>query len=98
MPCASFSMLDGPGGTAPRPSSFENNVHGIEKLPLKNSSKLSKFLYNEVNLPIQHIIVQDQDGQNNNKLISKYKVIICVLKTSSFSPTFESRSRFEFFS
>ena len=49
MPCASFSMLDGPGGTA------------------KNSSKLNKFLHSEVNLLIQHIIVQDQDGQNNKQ-------------------------------
>ena len=43
VPCASFSMLDGP-----------------------NSSKLNKFLHSEVNLLIQHIIVQEQDGQNNN--------------------------------
>ena len=32
----------------------------------KNSSKLNKFLHSEVNLLIQYIIVQDQDGQNNN--------------------------------
>jgi hypothetical protein len=32
----------------------------------KNSSKLYKFLHSEVNLLIQHITVQDQDGQNNN--------------------------------
>ena len=32
----------------------------------KNSSKLNKFLHCEVNLLIQHIVVQDQDGQNNN--------------------------------
>ena len=31
MPCASFSMLDGPGGTG----QFENDAHGIEKLLLK---------------------------------------------------------------
>ena len=30
-----------------------------------NSSKLNKFLHNELNLLIQHIIVRDQDGQNN---------------------------------
>ena len=30
------------------------------------SSKLNKFLHSEVNILIQHIIVQDQDGQNNN--------------------------------
>ena len=32
----------------------------------KNSSKLNKFLLSEVNQLIQHIIVQDQVGQNNN--------------------------------
>ena len=32
--------------------------------------KLNNFLRSEVNLLIQHIIVQDQDGQNNN--IKKY--------------------------
>jgi hypothetical protein len=32
----------------------------------KNSSKLNKFLHSEVNILIQHIIVQDQDRQNNN--------------------------------
>ena len=31
----------------------------------KTSSKLNKFLHSEMNLLIQHIIVQDQDGQNN---------------------------------
>ena len=35
----------------------------------KNSSKLNKFLHSEVNQLIQHIIVQDQDGQNNNVII-----------------------------
>ena len=34
------------------------------KTSAKNSSKLNKFLHSEVNLLIQHIIVQDQDGQN----------------------------------
>ena len=28
--------------------------------------ELNKFLHSEVNQLIQHIIVQDQDGQNNN--------------------------------
>jgi hypothetical protein len=41
MPCASFSMLDGPGG----------------KASAKNSSKLSKFLHSEVNLLIIRKIV-----------------------------------------
>ena len=46
MPWASFSMLDGPGGTGcdvpvrgcwvpPGPSSIENDAHGIERLLLK---------------------------------------------------------------
>ena len=43
MPCASFSMLDGPGGT---------------------QVSLTSFFHSEVN-QIIHIIVQDQDGQNN---------------------------------
>ena len=55
--CASFSMLDGPGGTV---------KHWKWKASTKNSSKLNKFLHSEVNLLIQHIIVQDQDGQNYN--------------------------------
>ena len=49
-------MHDGPGGDP------------WHRKPGKNSSKLNKFLHNEVNLLIQHIIVQDQDGQNNNTL------------------------------
>ena len=35
----------------------------------KTTSKLNKFLDSEVNLLIQHIIVQDQDGQNSNRKI-----------------------------
>ena len=38
------------------------------KASIKKSSKLNKFLHSEVNLLIQHIAVQDQDGQNNNVL------------------------------
>ena len=34
--------------------SRENDAHGIEKLLLKNSSKLNKFLHSEVNQIIQH--------------------------------------------
>ena len=49
MPCASFPV-------PPGPSSIENDEHGIEKVLLKNSSKLNKFLHSEVNLLIQHII------------------------------------------
>ena len=59
MSCVSFSMLDGPSGTA----------------SAKNSSKLNKFLHNEVNQLIQHSIVQDQDGQNYNKTKAK---ILCL--------------------
>ena len=68
MPCASFAMLDGHGGTGSGTSSIKHEAHGIEKLPLKNSSKLSKFLHSEVNLLIQHIIMQDQDGQNKQQM------------------------------
>ena len=46
----------------PGPSSIENDVHGIEKLPLKTQVSLTSFLHSEVNQLIQHIIVQDQDG------------------------------------
>jgi hypothetical protein len=47
-----------------RPSSMENDAHGIEKLLLK-TQVIEKFLHSEVNLIIQYIIAQDQDGQNN---------------------------------
>ena len=60
MPCASFSMLDGPDGTG---LSIENDSHVIKKLLLKTQAS-EKFLHSEMNLTIQHIIVQDQDGQN----------------------------------
>ena len=33
----------------------------------KNLFNLLEFFFSEVNLVIQHIIVQDQDAQNNNK-------------------------------
>ena len=45
------------------PSSIESDADGIEKLLLKTQVS-EKFLRSEVNLLIQHIIVQDQDGQN----------------------------------
>ena len=48
-------------------SSIENGAHGIEKLLLKTQVSLISFLHSEVNKLIQHIIVQVQDGQNNNK-------------------------------
>ena len=56
---------------------IENDGHGIEKLLIKNSSKLNKFLHSEVNLLIQHIIVEDQDGQNNIMQIAGQVVIGC---------------------
>ena len=67
MSYASFSMLDGPGGTL---------------ASAKNSSKLNKFLQSVVNVLIQHITVQDQDGQNNKEthfqpiLIRNYSKVI----------------------
>ena len=62
---AKFRFMEPPG-----PSNIENDAHGIEKPLLINSSKLNKFLHSEVNLLIQHIIVQDQDGHNNNLNVS----------------------------
>ena len=44
-------------------------VDAHRKASAKNSSKLNKFLHSEVNLLIQHIVVQDEDGQNNNILV-----------------------------
>jgi len=54
MPCATFSMLDGPSGT----SQFHRDRQALKMMHM--------FLQSEVNQLIQHIIVQDQDGQNNN--------------------------------
>ena len=51
----------------PRPSSIENDAHGIEKLLLKTQVS-EHFLHSEVNLIIQHIIVQDQVGQDNDNV------------------------------
>ena len=53
MSCASFSMLDGAGGTGydpPGPSGIENDEHGIEKLLLKTQvswtiSYIVKLIY-----------------------------------------------------
>ena len=42
----------------------------VEKLLLKTQVS-EKFLHSEVNLLIQHIIVQDQDEQMNNNNIDK---------------------------
>ena len=53
----------------------------LVQLTAKNSSKLNKFLHSEVDLIIQHIIVQDQDGQNNN--IKNY-VSLTGTETSGF--------------
>ena len=49
MPWASFSMLDGPGGTG-------------------------------CDVPVIHIIVQDQDGQNNN-------INMCIIKFNIYVST-----------
>ena len=38
----------------------------LELVQLIAAFSLNKFLRSELNLLIQHIIVQDQDGQNNN--------------------------------
>ena len=65
MPCASFSLLDGPDQFHRDRQSFKM-MHMASRKLCKNSSKLNKFLQSEVNLLIQHIIVQDKDGQNNN--------------------------------
>ena len=46
------------------------------KTSAKNSIKLNKFLHNQVNLSIQHIIVQDQDGQNNNTFTALDQAVI----------------------
>ena len=42
----------------------------------KNSSKSNKFLQREVNLSIEHSIVQDKDGQYNNMEIYKWKWMV----------------------
>ena len=46
------------------PCACESDVHGIKKLLLKTQVS-KKFLHSEVNLLIQNLTVQDQDGQNN---------------------------------
>ena len=61
MPCASFSMLDGQALKM-------MHAHGIEKLLLKTQVSLTSFLQSEVK--IIHIKVQDQDGQNNNIIMT----------------------------
>jgi hypothetical protein len=51
---------------------LENDAHGIEKLLLKTQVSLMSFLQSE--MKIIHIIVQDQDGQNNN-IFKVFKMI-----------------------
>ena len=63
MPCASFSMLDSP--------EFHRDLQALKMMHMANSSKLNKFLHCDVNQLIQQIIVQDQDGQNNNSQYMK---------------------------
>ena len=48
-------------------------VDWYRKASAKNSSKLNKFLHSEVNLLRQQIIVQDQDGQNNNIYLPEFE-------------------------
>ena len=61
MPWASFSMLDGPGRTG-CDVPVRDEKH--RKASAKTQVSLTKLLQSEVK--IIHIIVQDQDGQNNN--------------------------------
>ena len=65
MACASFSMLDGPGGTdrnVPVRSCWDSRYVIVAavikdlKASTKNSSKLNNFLYGEVNQIIQYKI------------------------------------------
>ena len=74
MPCASFSMLDGPGGTSqpvpPGPSSIEKDAHGIEKLLLKTQVSLTSFLQSEVK--IIHIIVQNNTYLSLETILAKF--------------------------
>jgi len=57
------------------------------KASAKNSSKLNKFLHSEVNLLIQPIIVQDQDGQNNGKdSVTDHNVCIALPLRGKFRP------------
>ena len=49
----------------PGQPSIENEAHDIEKL-LPKTQVSEKFWHSEMNLKIQYITVQDQDGQNNN--------------------------------
>ena len=78
MPCASFAMLDGP-----RTVKHWKWCKWHWKASAKSSSKLSKFLHREVNLLIQHIIAQDQDGQNNNILF--FSELTCVQSVRNHS-------------
>ena len=54
-------------------------LDGTMHMTSKNSSKLNKFLHSEANLLIQHIIVQDQDGQNNNIRVLVYISLLLVM-------------------
>ena len=45
-------------------------VSTLLSVVLFDSLHYSSFLHSEVNQIIQHIIVQNQDGQNNNTIIS----------------------------
>ena len=64
----------------PGPSSIENDAHGIEKLLLKTQVGLTSFLQSEVK--IIHIIVQDQDGQNN--ILQRFNELFLIGWNDSF--------------
>ena len=49
---------------------FRCQVHHFQCLTVPPGSKLNKFLDSELNQLIEHIIVQDQDGQNNQQEIT----------------------------
>ena len=70
-----FQCLTVPPGSL----SIENDAH--EKLLLK--TQVNKFLHSEVNLLIQHVRVQNQDGQNN----AKYNSWINILSISFYIST-----------
>ena len=69
-----LNLLEFLAEVPPGSSSIENDTHGIEKLLLKTQVSLTCSLHSEVNKLIQHIIVQDQDGQNNK--ISKHFIYL----------------------
>ena len=72
------------------PSSIENDAHGIEKFLLNTRVSLTSFLQSEVN-QIIHIIVEDQEGQNNN--IKYFLKNVNIIANSTRIEYFISQSR-----